>query len=832
MAEPEPAPRPDRPAPRLLGEAGALRLHHWPGSGEATLIVFGPRGGTPAGSEGWWGRPVAARLGWDTLFFASAAQDWYPAADMAALLPAALAAAGARRVACGASMGGYAALKYGRALGAQGAVALSPQASIDPADVPEDPRAAFAFDPRRHAGMAIGAEDLAAAAVFAFDPLDPLEAAHARRLARLPGLVATRLRHAGPATAEVLAEAGRLPAVLRALLDGDAPLAAARLRAARRDSPTLLRTLAVAAEAAGQAARAEALRAAARARGGRDLPRARVLDLRARALARLGRRQEEAAALRDWAALAPQAPEPRLRLFECLLALDAPEEAVAAFAEVAARGRPELRLHALHLEALKRLGRTEDAVAAARQAATAAPRLAAAQALLGETLLWARRRPAAREAFRRALGIDPGHDRARLGLLASAAPGEEGADPAPLVEDLAREGAAEPSWVALLDALRDTRRPAEAIAAGERAVALHPASVPLRHRLGVLRLAAGQAVAAEADFRIVVQAAPGLADGWLGLTDSLWRQKRFAEGREEAAAAAAAHPGHATLATRHASFLLAAGDLVGAERAARRALSLEAAEEAAWLCLADALWRQQRPKDAVRAMQEAAVALPGNGAILARLGHLLIGQDERAAAVEAFRRATEAGRAPAHVWLGLTEALWRQERLARAVEAARRGLAEHPNSAELRARLAQLMLAQGEDGAAREALAEALAAAPDSEDIHLAMADALWRQGRRAEAVAAAREAVAAAPGRPAVAARLGHLLIEAGEAEEAAAIFLRLTAETPDLATGWVGLSDAERLRKRIRPAIEACRRAELAGADRHTLRMLRFRLFGELEE
>jgi len=406
------------------------------------------------------------------------------------------------------------------------------------------------------------------------------------------------------------------------------------------------------------------------------------------------------------------------------------------------------------------------------------------------------------------------------------------ADPAALVDALVAEGAPEARWIALLDALRDSRRPAEAIAAGERAAALHPASAALRQRLGNLRLAAGQAVAAEADFRVVAEVAPALADGWLGLTDSLWRQKRFEEGRAAAAAAVEAQPAHAELARRHASFLLAAGDLPATEREARRALALDPAQEAAWLCLADALWRQQRPKDALRAMQEATAALPGSGAVAARLGHLLLAQDQRVAAAEAFRRATEAGRAPAHVWLGLTDALWRQERVGKAIEAARQGLAEHPNAAELRARLAQLMLARGEEGAAREALAEAVAAGAGPEEVHLAMADAFWRQGRRAEAVAAARQAVAAAPGRPAVEARLGHLLVEAGEAEEAAAIFARVTAEAPELATGWVGLSDAERLRRRIRPAIEACRRAEEAGADRHTLRMLRFRLFGEMEE
>jgi predicted Zn-dependent protease len=147
-------------------------------------------------------------------------------------------------------------------------------------------------------------------------------------------------------------------------------------------------------------------------------------------------------------------------------------------------------------------------------------------------------------------------------------------------------------------------------------------------------------------------------------------------------------------------------------------------------------------------------------------------------------------------------------------------------------RLGQLLLAGGDADAARAALAEAVAENPASEVVHLAMADALWRQGRRAEAVAAAREAVAMAPDQPSVMARLGHFLLETDQVAEATAIFERVTREAPDLVAGWVGMSDAERLRKRVKPALEAYRRAEALGMDRMTRRMLRFRLFGELEE
>jgi predicted Zn-dependent protease len=350
--------------------------------------------------------------------------------------------------------------------------------------------------------------------------------------------------------------------------------------------------------------------------------------------------------------------------------------------------------------------------------------------------------------------------------------------------------------------------------------------------LGALRLAANRAIEAEADFRAVTEAAPDLAEGWAGLLDALARQRRHAEGRLAAAEAVARHPQDAVLAGRHGAFLLACGEASGAEREARRCVALAPQDEAAWLVLADALWRQQRMRDAVLALEEGLAALPGSGALAARLGHLLIAQDKRVPAIAAFRRAVDAGLAPAHVWLGLTDALWRLQRLAEATEVARGGVAAHPGHAELRARLAQLLLAAGAEEEAGSVLAEAIASRPDSEEVRLAMADALWRQGRRGEAVAAAREAVAAAPDRPAVAARLGHLLLEGGEVEEAAAIFERVTAAAPGLVTGWVGLCDAERQRKRLKAAIEACRRAEQAGADRHTMRMLRYRLYGEIED
>jgi tetratricopeptide (TPR) repeat protein len=538
--------------------------------------------------------------------------------------------------------------------------------------------------------------------------------------------------------------------------------------------------------------------------------------------------------LRAWLDAEPAAEEARLALARSLLALGRTEEAVAMIEAAIAAGPVDPRLRELLVHALRRLKRTNAAIIAARDLTAAAPRQVSAHLLLGETLLWARRLDPARAAFERALRLDPGLRRARLGLALAAEEGGEEPGPAlrAAIEGLAAEGAPEEEWLWLVRMLEPLRRPGAAAFAAAQAVKAWPQSLALQEALGAARLAAGDLDGAAQAYRVVAQGRPERVEGWLGLTDALWRAKRFAEGVEVLRAAVARHPDHAVLAVRAASFLLAAGRPEAALREARRAVALDPRLEIAHMTLAEVLHRLHRTGEMIRALEAALEVLPDSAAIAARLGHVQALAEMPARAAESFARAVAAPRAPLHAWVGLVDALLRLDRRAEAEAAARRGLAAYPAARELQARLGQILLDAGDAGAARDALAEALAADQGSETVHLAMADALLRQGRRAEAIAAAREAVAVSGGRPDVAARLGHLLIEAGEIEEAAAIFTRVTAEAPELVTGWVGLSDAERLRKRFREAVAACRRAEAAGADRHTLRMLRFRLYGEMEE
>jgi predicted TPR repeat methyltransferase len=79
---------------------------------------------------------------------------------------------------------------------------------------------------------------------------------------------------------------------------------------------------------------------------------------------------------------------------------------------------------------------------------------------------------------------------------------------------------------------------------------------------------------------------------------------------------------------------------------------------------------------------------------------------------------------------------------------------------------------------------------------------------------------------------RIGAVLLGAGDHTAAAEAFAAATEAAPGLPAAWIGLSDAHRLAKRIKPAIAAFRQAEAVGAERQALRALRFRLFGEWGE
>lgn len=791
-------PETEQPAgSRVLHTAGPLSLHLIPGAGVATILVLHTGAGALA-----WVEHLAGRMGASALAIQTADGDFAEDA-LAALVPHARAALAERHVLLGAGAGAPAALGLAEASGAAGVLAMATGApSADATAVSPPCAAVMAFDPRAGAATAMP-----------------------------EGVLPVPLPFAGAGLPHALLVGGALPLAIAALLEGDAPYAAMALRVARLASPPLRRGLAARLTAAGQPRRAEAVLAVATRPWAPDTQG----ELRVRALQRLGRHAEALELVPELIRRQPRLALLRRRAAALHFELGQPARA-AINLKVAAGAAPlPFALQRRWVRLLLRLKNLDEAVAAAEAALAAHPGHGPAEALLGEALLAAGRREDAAEAFARAVGIDPTDGAARRGLAVAGDAGGRDDGPDELlggfIDAMVADCAAEQDWLALAALLAMLDRPVAVRAVAERAMRAVP-SAALAGQIAQMHEQGGQLADAEAAWRQAVALAPADPAPWLALSALLARGKRHEEAATVAAQAAVLHPQDASLARRAAESLLVSGNAVGAEREARRALAIDAVDAAAHLLLADALWRQHRGRDAVRAAETGLFAVPDSQPLRMRLGFLHLMQNSPAAAASVFRDAVRHPRSTPDAWLGLSDALWRAGEVEEAGAAAREGLAAFPSNAQLRARLAQLLLAEGDAEAAQATLAEVVAEDAGSETVRLAMADALWRQGRRAEALAAAREVAAAAPDDPAVAARLGHLLLENGDVDEAVSQFERAIAAKPDLVPAWTGLCDAERTRKRIKPAIEAYRRAEALGMDRMTRRLLRFRLFGELEE
>lgn len=848
-----PAPQPARLAARLVGETESIRLWHWPGQGPGTLVIFTPSGWSPAAVPGgWWGHSLAARMGWSTLAFASDRPSWYPAAEMATLLPIAKEVAPpGPRITYGLGMGGYGALKYGSGLAAEATVALAPAFSIDPADMPADRRARRDFDPQRHVGMAVRPAELSPLALVIHDPLLAQDHAQALRLAGMPGVRLAPLRRGGSGLPVVLTEARRLGPLLIAALQGDGARAVAMVREARLASPTLRAAVAKALEARGHDRLAAAFRQPVAPPAPPATPRSatpvtsapppavaniRRFSIQARALGLQKKHVAEAAVLRQWIAAAPEAEEPRLSLARCLQQLDRPQEAATVLLDAVRDGIRSKRVYAWLARIRRHLDQPAEAVAAAEAAVAEAPGDADMLVMLGDTCLWAARFDEAEAAFERALEEHPGHRDAQTGLviletMLQPVSGTAGRHLTTLVESLIAGMAQEGEWLQLVQRLERADRNEAAVFMLTEALRLYPQSRAIAQQLGRVLLRAGQEEAAVACFRRIVEAAPDEAQAWYPLLDALAALGRSSEGLFVVEQAVAAHPQDAVIATRHAGFLHELKQNAAAEREARRGVALAPTREAGHLMLVSVLRRQARLRDAILAAREGLDLLPESANIALSMARLLLDRNDFNGAAEMFRLATTMPKSPREAWSGLVEALEAAGRASEAELAARRGLAEKPDNQDLRVRLAHLLLSRGESDAARHALAEAVDEEAESPAVTLAMVDALLRNGRRRDALQLLVNAVAAAPEHVPTEIRLGQLLLDLGRIDEAGALFTRLTEAMPGLPAAWVGLSDAERLRKRIKPALAAYRQAIAVGVDGPTLRDLRYRLFGEHE-
>jgi|GEM_PF-5617012 len=167
--------------------------------------------------------PPAENPGFSVLDITTRAPNWFPADDMAAVIPAALthlAGRFPRRVTLGFSQGGYGAIKFSRVLEATTTIAFSPQLSIDPRVVGSGRFASY-FSYDLNAGMAITASDCLCAAYVFYDPYDDQDRRHVEDIGKLVSVIAIKVPFSGHATSRLFAAPERLRAIVQGCQYGD-----------------------------------------------------------------------------------------------------------------------------------------------------------------------------------------------------------------------------------------------------------------------------------------------------------------------------------------------------------------------------------------------------------------------------------------------------------------------------------------------------------------------------------------------------------------------------------------------------------------------------------
>lgn len=233
----------------LLYDADDFRIRRAPAGDERLCFVtFSSLTDIPALDRPGFGETYFRERNIDAIHVINRTNVWYAYED----LPAALdrvrqAVAGkARVIAYGSSMGGYAAIRFAEALGAETAIAISPQYSIERRLVPFENRWNALFENSAKIRPQGPHGSGRVRPIVFYDPRD-LDFLHFRLiLANYPRTVGVAMPHSGHPAGAMLNETGVLTRVLEDIVADcfDADAIAATVRSKRRLSGQYLFTLA------------------------------------------------------------------------------------------------------------------------------------------------------------------------------------------------------------------------------------------------------------------------------------------------------------------------------------------------------------------------------------------------------------------------------------------------------------------------------------------------------------------------------------------------------------------------------------------------------------
>ena len=238
---------PGRPAPRELFRSGELLVRAVTGfGGPVCYITFDSYTDNRTLERPGFGEPYFEGRGIDAVHVLSRDNRWYQHAELDEALHAVAASLGdyERVIAYGSSMGGFAALRYGRVCGATVGLALSPQYHVDPQLAPFDRR--WAEDVARIAFRDDGHLPTLPLQYVAYDPFDREDRRHFELLAARSHTEGVPVPHGGHPVGSYLAETDMLRGLLEGVEQGmfDRHAFAGELRDRRRRSGQYFFTLA------------------------------------------------------------------------------------------------------------------------------------------------------------------------------------------------------------------------------------------------------------------------------------------------------------------------------------------------------------------------------------------------------------------------------------------------------------------------------------------------------------------------------------------------------------------------------------------------------------
>ncbi|MBO1076299.1 tetratricopeptide repeat protein [Roseomonas marmotae] len=515
---------PDLPAPEamiansILYEDDEIVVIHRPapaaeaGEPPLTLVTFADLTFRPDGYA-IWGQEPATKLGLPAIGFVAKRENWFPAASIRRAAPAVHAALLGPALCYGYSMGGYAALKYARLLGVTRALGVCPQASISPADLPDDKRFHKFHERAAHAGMRLTRDEAPEFGVMMADPYHPDDLVNARMLQQDGGIHWVRTPFVGHAAIWLLTDTAFLREVLGLIQDADLPRLSTRLRERRHQNVHWFFWVAHHAFLRNKPALANRLWNRAEELGlDRNIREQEVMRLLGDAMRRLidkGRRAEaRALALRRAQECAGDAVV-LAQIGHILIGMGEGEAAEEPFRAALALRRDVSHVYQGLSMVVASKGRLDEAIAIAMDGIREAPGDAGLHIHLGYLLLNAAKLEEAQGQFDIVLSQVPNHTGALTGKS---------------------------------NVLAAYGRQAEAIELMQQAVPLAPEDAGMRVWLGQLLLVVGEPAEAEPHFRVALEHAPQIGAAHIGLARSLERTGRLEEARHVAADAAAALP--------------------------------------------------------------------------------------------------------------------------------------------------------------------------------------------------------------------------------------------------------------------------------------------------